>query len=435
MSARGSFLNTPYGAYLAREVPPPDDELARVGPGTPGGEYLRRFWQPVAFARDLRDVPLRLRIMGEDLVVFRDGSGRVGLLQLHCAHRGTSLEYGLIGERGIRCCYHGWLYDVDGRILETPGEPASSTLKDRLCQGAYPTHQFGGLIFAYMGPPDKTPAFPLYDTFDLPGYRLEPAARFMLPCNWLQIKDNSMDPVHTSFLHAISSGYQFTEAFGALAELDWEERPYGMIYVATRRVGDLVWVRVADFMAPNVHQFTREIEEAREEKAASRPVIIRWAVPVDDTHTWNMELAQIDPAWGLTPEQIASPGFGQSGDRSYEERQRHPADYDAQSSQREIAIHALEHLASTDRGVIMLRMIVRDGIRAVAAGRDPKEILREPRPPITTHAQDSVLRIPPEQDPEADKRLLRETGRTVVRGGPRAGHDMRDTREGETCRS
>src|SRR5438552_4695589 len=182
-------------------------------------------------------------------------------------------------------------------------------------------------------------------------------------------------------------------------------------------------MRVADFMAPNVQQYTREIEEARKEKAASRPVIIRWAVPIDDTHTWNMELAQIDPAWGLTPAQIASPGFGQSGDRSYEERQRHPADYDAQSSQREIAIHALEHLASTDRGVIMLRRIVRDGIRAVAAGRDPKEILREPRAPITTHAQDSVLRIPPEQDPEADKRLLRETGRTVVRGGPRAGHE------------
>ncbi|HEX6775610.1 MAG TPA: Rieske 2Fe-2S domain-containing protein, partial [Methylomirabilota bacterium] len=272
------FLNTPYGAYLAREVPPPDPELTCVGPGTPCGEYLRRFWQPVAFARDLLDVPLRIRIMGEDLVVFRDKAGRVGLLQLHCAHRGTSLEYGLISERGIRCCYHGWMYDVDGRILETPGEPASSTLKDRLCQGAYPTHEFGGLVFAYMGPPDLTPAFPRYDTFDLPGYTLMPAGKFALPCNWLQIKDNSMDPVHTSFLHAISSGYQFTEAFGALAELDWEETPYGMMYIATRRIGELVWVRVADFMAPNVHQFTRELEDAAREKASSRPVVIRWAV-------------------------------------------------------------------------------------------------------------------------------------------------------------
>ena len=416
MSEPRPFLGVPYGAYLARDVPPPDAELTRVGPGTPAGEYLRRFWQPVGFARELGEVPLRVRIMGEDLVLFRDGSGREGLLQLHCAHRGTSLEYGLIAERGIRCCYHGWRFDVDGRILETPGEPAASTLKDRLCQGAYPVHEFAGLVFAYMGPPASRPAFPLYDTFDLPGYRLMPAAKFMLPCNWLQVKDNSMDPVHTSFLHAISSGYQFTEAFGALAELDWEETPYGMLYIATRRLGDLVWVRVADFMAPNVHQFTREIEEAKEERRASRPVVIRWAVPIDDTATWNMELAQVDPAWGLTPEAVARPGFGQSDDRPYEERQRHPADYDAQSSQRPIAVHALEHLASTDRGVIMLRRIVRDGIRAVQAGRDPSHVLRDAGLPITTACQDTVLRIPPEPDPDADRRLLREIGRKVVRG-------------------
>jgi len=169
-------------------------------------------------------------------------------------------------------------------------------------------------------------------------------------------------------------------------------------------------------MAPNVHQFTREIEEASREKIASRPVIIRWAVPIDDTHTWNMELAQVDPAWGLTSEEIGRPGFGQSNDRPYEERQAHPADYDAQSGQRAIAIHALEHLASTDRGVLMLRKIVRDGIRAVAAGGDPRELLREPRPPITTYTQDTVLRIPAEADPEADRRLLRETGRKVTRG-------------------
>ena len=416
MTPADPFLSAPYGAYLAREVPPPDDELTRVGPGTPCGEYLRRFWQPVAFARDLGDVPARIRIMAEDLVVFRDRSGRVGLLQLHCTHRGTSLEYGLISERGIRCCYHGWLYDVDGRILETPGEPASSTLKHRLCQGAYPTHEFGGLIFAYMGPPPARPAFPLYDTFDLPGYTLMPAGKFALPCNWLQIKDNSMDPVHTSFLHAISSGYQFTPAFGALAELDWEETLYGMMYIATRRIGDLVWVRVADFMAPNVHQFTRELEDATKEKAATRPVVIRWAVPIDDTHTWNMELAQVDPAWRLTPEQVGSPGFGQSDDRSYEERQRHPADYDAQASQRPVAVHALEHLASTDRGVIMLRKIVRDGIRAVAAGHDPRFVLRDPAAPVATACQDTVLRIPPEADPAADKRLLRETGRKIALG-------------------
>ncbi len=404
----------PFDGYHRRAVPAPDAELTRVGPGTPAGEYLRRFWQPVAFARELTGAPRRVRILGEDLVVFRDGGGRVGVLHLHCAHRGTSLEFGIPLERGIRCCYHGWVFDVDGRCLQTPGEPAGSRLRERVCQGAYPTHEFTGLIFAYLGPPDRRPAFPMYDSYEVPGHRLVPAAKFTLPCNWLQVKDNSMDPVHTAFLHALSSGYQFTAAFGVVPELDWMTTESGMVYIATRRVGELVWVRVCDFMPPNVHQFTREIEEASAVKPASRPVIIRWAVPNDDGETTNFELAQVDPAWGLTPEQMARPGFGQSDDRPYAERQRVPADFDAQSSQRRIAVHALEHLASTDRGVIMLRRIVRDGVRAVARGKDPFGTGWPEGKTIRTFTQDVVLRVPPAPTPEEDRRLLRATGRQVV---------------------
>ena len=409
---------TPFDGYHRRDVPLPDPELTRVGPGTPCGEYLRRFWQPVAFVRELAATPLRVQILGEDLVVFRDRGGRFGALHLHCAHRGTSLEFGIPVERGIRCCYHGWVYDVDGRCLETPGEPAGSRLKERVWQGAYPTLEFAGLVFAYLGPPDRRPAFPIYDSYDVPGYRLMPAAKFMLPCNWLQVKDNSMDPVHTAFLHALSSGYQFTEAFGVVPEIDWHLTEAGMVYLATRRVGDLVWVRVADSMPPNVHQFTREIEEAAEAKAASRPVIVRWAVPNDDTHTTNFELAQVDPAWGLTAEQVGQPGFGQSGDRPYAERQRCPADFDAQSSQREIAVHALENLGSADRGVIMLRRIVRDGVRAVAGGGDPEGAHWPEGKIIRTFTQDVVLRVPPAPSPEDDRRLLRATGRSVIANRP-----------------
>ena len=404
----------PFDGYHRRAVPPPDLELTQVGPGTPGGEYLRRFWQPVAFARDIADAPLRVKILDEDLVVFRDGSGRAGVLHLHCAHRGTSLEFGIPVDRGIRCCYHGWVFDIDGRCLETPGEPAGSRLHERVWQGAYPTLEFTGLVFAYLGRPERRPSFPMYDSYDVPGHRLMPGATFTLPCNWLQVKDNSMDPVHTAFLHALSSGYQFTEAFGAVPELDWQMTEAGMVYIATRRVGTRVWVRVCDFMPPNVHQFTREIEEATAPKPASRPVIIRWAVPNDDTHTTNFELAQVDPAWGLTAEQVAQPGFGQSGDRPYAERQRHPADFDAQSSQRPIAVHALEHLASTDRGVIMLRRIVRDGIRAVARGDDPWETRWPEGRVIRTFTQDTVFDAPPAGSPEADRRLLRATGRNAV---------------------
>jgi len=410
----------PFGGYYRRDVPPPDPELTQVGPGTPAGEYLRRFWQPVAFARELVDTPLRARILGEDLVIFRDRSGRAGVLHLHCAHRGTSLEFGIPQARGIRCCYHGWVFDVDGRCLETPGEPQGSRLRERVWQGAYPTQELAGLVFAYLGPPERRPAFPLYDSYNVPGHTLMPAAKFSLPCNWLQVKDNSMDPVHTAFLHALSSGYQFTEAFGVVPELDWQLTEAGMVYIATRRVGDLVWVRVCDFMPPNVHQFTREIEEATEEKPASRPVIIRWAVPNDDAHTTNFELAQVDPAWNLTPSQVAQPGFGQSGDRPYAERQRFPADFDAQSSQRPVAVHALEHLASTDRGVIMLRKIVRDGIRAVVRGEDPYGTQWPEGRVIPTFTQDLVVKLAPAPDPEADRKLLRATGRAVLSAGAEA---------------
>src|SRR5207249_2030117 len=114
MAERAPFLTTAYSAYHHRHRPEVDTELTRVGPGTPCGEYLRRFWQPVILASELGELPRKLRILGEDLVAFRDKSGTIGVLELHCPHRGTSLEYGLVGDRGIRCCYHGWLFDTDG---------------------------------------------------------------------------------------------------------------------------------------------------------------------------------------------------------------------------------------------------------------------------------------------------------------------------------
>ena len=174
MATETRFLRTRFGGYFHRNVPDEDAELTHVGPGTPCGEYMRRFWQPVCFSDDLRDLPHRVKILGEELVGFRDLSGTVGLLELHCSHRGTSLEFGLVGEKGIRCCYHGWLFAADGTILETPGEPAENTLKDRLFHGAYRIHEDHGIVFAYLGPPDQQPPFPVYDSFVRPGYRLIP---------------------------------------------------------------------------------------------------------------------------------------------------------------------------------------------------------------------------------------------------------------------
>ena len=157
MNRRNKVLKTPYSAWARAEIAEVDDELCRVGRGTPCGEYLRRFWQPVAIAETLGDLPQRVRILGEDLVLFRDGGGRHGLLEKRCVHRGTSLEYGKPVERGIRCCYHGWQFDIDGTILDTPGEPAASPIRHKICQGAYPLHEWRGLLFAYLGPPRSRP--------------------------------------------------------------------------------------------------------------------------------------------------------------------------------------------------------------------------------------------------------------------------------------
>jgi phenylpropionate dioxygenase-like ring-hydroxylating dioxygenase large terminal subunit len=415
-----TFLDAPYSGYLGREVPAEDAELTHVGPGTPCGEYLRRFWQPVALSSELADLPVRVRILGEDLVLFRDGAGRVGLVQMHCPHRGTSLEYGLVSARGLRCCYHGWLFDVDGTILETPGEPSTSTLRNRLCLGAYPTLEYQGLVFAYLGPTEAKPEFPIYDMYEWPGVRRVPI-KTVSPCNWLQIQDNSMDPVHTSFLHTIVSGAQFTPEFGVLPEIEFQETPMGMIYIATRRVGDNVWVRINDFLVPNARQFPPESETGRQEKQFNRPMAIKWAMPVDDTHTLSIGYLYVEAGQSAHDDErsVQKKNTGQTAERSYEERQRRPGDYDAQVGQRSIAVHALEHLGHTDRGVIMLRRIIRQGIRAVQAGSDPKGLLRTPAPAIATYSQDTVVRVPQAASLEADQALLREVGRKVAAGHER----------------
>src|SRR5438094_2905751 len=142
-----------------------NERLTRVGPGTPGGELLRRYWYPVAAIDDLETAPTKfVRILGEDLVLFKDKSGNVGLIQDHCAHRGASLLYGRVEERGISCAYHGWLYDTRGNCLETPAEPADSRFYLTVKIKAYPVQKFVGLYWAYLGP-DPAPVIPKFDVW------------------------------------------------------------------------------------------------------------------------------------------------------------------------------------------------------------------------------------------------------------------------------
>ncbi len=416
-----SERSTPGGAYRGyyhSAVPAEDSELTHVGPGTPGGELLRRYWQPVALSARVTDVPLAIRILGEDLVAFRDRRGRVGVLHRHCAHRGASLEFGIVGERGIRCCYHGWLYDVDGRILETPGEPADSPIRERFCQGAYPAREFEGLVFAYLGPPERVPGFAAFDTYEEPGNRLV-AFALTNPCNWLQLHENMMDPIHAVFLHARVAGVQLTDAWGAMPVYDFREVPGGMLYVTAKRWRDYVWVRSNHTLLPNFGHAGALWEDGDAERWFTRASISRWTVPVDDTSTVVFGLrhfnARIDPRGRGDPAQVGEECIdfmGQTGERPYAERQREPGDFDAQVSQRAIAVHALEHRGVTDRGVALLRRLLRARIRHLAATGEAPDWCRADGGPIRTYTHDTVLRVPPEADDDAS--LLGELARRVT---------------------
>ena len=369
------MTHRPFDGYHRREVPAPDPELTEVGPGTPGGEYLRRFWQPVAFARDLAETPLRVRILGEDLVVFRDRGGRVGVLHLHCAHRGTSLEYGIPLERGLRCCYHGWVFDVDGRCLETPGEPAGSRLHERVGQGAYPTHEFTGLIFAYLGPPERRPVLPRWEPLEVldAGEFLEADASsiggggpVVIPCNWLQHYENLMDTLHVPILHGAFSGVQFTEAMGLTPEVTWAYSDKGVTAISHRRLPDgRIFHRISEAVLPTL----RVIPNPRVE-GYGRVETIGWVLPIDDTHFRIYTAGRVRSSGDMV--RVRSRLNGKLWEELTEaEHQRFPGDYEAQVGQGPITLHSEEHLVSSDRGVSMVRRLLRRQLTALAQGRDP----------------------------------------------------------------
>ena len=389
-----------YSGYHLRDVPAEDAELTHVGPGTPCGEYMRRFWQPVCLSQELTDLPHAVRILGEDLVAFRDKSGDVGVLHRHCSHRGTSLEYGIVAEHGIRCCYHGWLFDIDGTILETPGETPGSRLRESFRHGAYPAREYEGLVFAYMGPPDEETEFPMFDTYFLTDNKLVPYSCHY-SCSWLQVHENFVDPIHAVFLHTRLTGTQFTDAWHDLPATEFVEKDAGLYYITTRQVGDRVWVRTNHIMLPNFGQVAALWEAVEKEKFFNRASVTRWSVPIDDTNSWIFGYRHfndvVDTA-GIGKEEecgVDSVDFlGQTGNRPYEERQREPGDWDALVGQRPIAIHAKEHLGTTDRGVAMWRRILREGIRGEGRFAGKPATWGYAGDPIHTYTHDTCLDIP-----------------------------------------
>src|SRR5260370_14856248 len=185
---------------LSKEL---NELLTRVGPGTPMGNLLRRYWMPALLSSEAANADsdrVRVGLMGEDLIAFRDSNGHLGLLANNCPHRGASLFFGRNEESGLRCVYHGWKFDTSGQCIDMPNEPAESDFKTKVKAVAYPTHESGGIVWTYMGPPDKMPSFRDFGTESLPREQWR-ASKTQTYCNFVQALEGNLDTAHISFLH------------------------------------------------------------------------------------------------------------------------------------------------------------------------------------------------------------------------------------------
>ena len=347
-----------------------NQRLTRVGPGTPMGALLRRYWHPIAAALELDEVPIRpLRLLGEDLVLFRDKGGRLGLFDRHCPHRGADLHNALREERGLRCSYHGWAFDTDGRCLEQPFETTAhpdSGFKERVRLRAYPVATHAGLVWAYLGPP-PAPCLPDWARFHDAG---RPSITITtLPCNWLQCQENSVDPLHVEWLHQNLPLDRYGDGSRAARHLKlaFEEFEHGFIY---RRV-------------------LENTDEAHPLWTVGRVSLwphclytgsFTWHVAIDDEHT-------LDVLWDLDARGEAPPGapvpyrrrdLDREPDGRFSVRDPRHQDAIAMIGQGPIADRSREHVGEGDRGVLLLRSRLLSELDALAEGRDPKGVLRDP---------------------------------------------------------
>src|SRR6266545_4158465 len=269
-------------------TPEENELLTRVGPGTPGGDFLRCYWQPAALSEELPPggAPLPIRLLGEDLVLFRDETGKPGLLALHCSHRGADLSYRRIEGGGLRCLYHGWLYDRGGRCLEQPGEPGGSTFHERIRHTAYPCIERAGIVFAYMGPAEP-PLPPAYEFLTAPD-ECTFVTKYYEGCNYLQGNEGNFDPSHVSFLHRLfkptDGAYQSElHAKDPSPRIEPVDADFGMHLYAIRDVeGGQQFVKVRSFFMPSAGVVgPRGVEDYN----------VNWHVPIDDESHWRFGIA------------------------------------------------------------------------------------------------------------------------------------------------
>jgi len=316
-----------------------------------------------------------VRALGEDLVLFRDGAGRPGLVTARCCHRGTTLYYGKVEEDGIRCCYHGWKFDTEGHCLEQPCEPEGGLFKDKVRQPWYPVEKRYGLIFAYLGPAEKKPVLPRYECLENMGdgefveaddSSIGGGGPAVIPCNWLQHWENVVDPFHVPILHGSFSGTQFVPQMGAMPKVKFDVTPRGVKVESLRPVdGGKILRRVTEVVMPTL----RVVANPRVAKYG-KVESIGWVLPIDDTN-FRIYVA------GRVTQKGELGGFRSKmagkfwWDLTEEEHQKHPGDFEAQTGQGPITLHSDEHLSGSDGGVARLRRFLEGQLAIVAGGGDP----------------------------------------------------------------
>jgi len=419
-----------------------NQRLTQVGSGTPGGRMLRCYWQPIALLDELdARRPVRaIRALGQDFVLFRDEAGKLGLLDRDCPHRGADLAFGRLEDGGLRCPFHGWLFDAAGACLDTPAEPEGSTLCSRIHQRAYPVEQRSGIVFAYLGE-GEAPPFPAFDCFAAPGTHTF-AFKGLIDCNWLQALEVGIDPAHASFLHRFFDDGDAADAYGkqfratsdgsdlpmtyvlrefSRPRIEVETTDYGLRLFALRDINDATMhVRVTNLFFPQAFVIPMSPEMT----------ITQWHMPVDDESCYWIAIftsfaAPVDRAAmrGQRLESYSLPDYlpkrGRHDDYGFDPEEQASATYTgmgedinthdqwAVESQGRIQDRTREHLASTDKAIAANRRLLLRAMAAVEEGHRPA-LLQDaatatltgpgtidgmaPKPIWEQHWKDAVLR-------------------------------------------
>lgn len=369
-------------------TPELNELFTRVGKGTPCGELFRRYWLPIAPASELtaERPKKRVRLLGEDLVLFRDKRGELGLLPERCPHRKASLYFGFVEEDGLRCAYHGWKFDAAGSCTEQPFEPADSKLRALACRPPYRVEQLGGLLWAYIGP-EPAPLLPRWDLLIRQDGTRSITVLPLHHCNWLQAQENSHDPVHTVYLHGRMLSELNAQGKGDQAAIAYYSRPIEKFEFEVCR--EPAWIGIRKIREFGGEQPTRELgHPAIFPNILINPqvgrVVMHFRTPIDDEHTYIV-WAEFTPSDDGSAVQQAESDI----QVTYMPHPLHPdGEYDlttfvnhdlmAWETQGPIYDRTDELLGSSDRGITLFRKMLREEIEKVQAGEDPGGVIRDP---------------------------------------------------------